>query len=198
MWDDIFNNPHVVCGFAGGKVSVTEGKTSDPIEAFTKACFMSEEQKMLKISANSLHIGDHIHFGVDEGIGESWMDRRRINPDISGLISSVGLNSANVTVKVQGKVHRECPPNKVVKYTQLIWNIVKSARDNLATMTVNEYYRISGKSVSQILEKAVTERFDIEIWFEDDHKFHVYRDDKRIFESKSAKETAAFLEGGVR
>lgn len=197
MWDEVFNSPEALSGY-GGRLYATQGKTSDIVEAFTEACFMSEEQKMLKINASYLRIGDHIHLGVDEGIGESWMDRRRINPDINGLISSVGINSANATITIQGQVHRECPPNKVVKYTQLIWNIVKSARDNLATMTINEYYRISGKSVSQILEKAVTERFDIEIWFEDDRKFHVYRDDKRIFESKSAKETAAFIEGGLK
>ncbi|QQV88776.1 hypothetical protein Liucustia_76 [Acinetobacter phage Liucustia] len=166
----------------------------------------------LGIKADLVTMGNHVHHGTDNPFitttsGEVFMYSDAIrDSNISGLglptrrgIENTFISSiSGGVVSISGKVHRECPPNKVVKYTQLVWNIAKSARDNLADMVVNDYYRISGKSVVQLLENATPERFELEIWFEDDRKFHIYRDDKRIFESKSAKETAAFIEGGLK
>ncbi|AYD85723.1 hypothetical protein Aci022_078 [Acinetobacter phage vB_AbaM_B09_Aci02-2] len=166
----------------------------------------------LGIKADLVTMGNHVHHGTDNPFitttsGEVFMYSDAIrNSNISGLglptrrgIENTFISSiSGGVVSISGEVHRECPPNKVVKYTQLVWNIAKSTRDNLADMVVNDYYRISGKSVVQLLENATPERFELEIWFEDDRKFHIYRDDKRIFESKSAKETAAFIEGGLK
>lgn len=141
-----------------------------------------------------MNLGGHTHDFVDLSL-----DRDRIRSlsssvtTISGKVSGSGLKSFSFDL-----ARRECPPNKVVIYNQCIWNIDSSARDNLAIMKVNDYYKLSGKTVSQILEKSVTDRFDIEVWFEDDRQFHVYKNDKRIFESKSAKATAAFIEDGLK
>lgn len=197
MWDDVFNNPHGICGY-GGQISVTKGKEpEDHIDVITRVCLTMGDEKLLKINANSLHIGDHIHLGVDEGIGESWMDRRRISPSINTLVSGVGINSVDTKITVLGKVHRECPPNKVVKYTQLVWKSGNSARDNLAVMSVNEYYAIVAPTNRGYLSNTRTST-TIEIWFEDDHHFHVYENDVRVFQSKSAKATANFLETGEK
>lgn len=208
----------------GGRISVTEGKrSSDFVDAIRDAFMQSGNwygDEMLKIKANTLSIGNHVHMGIDNPFittdtGEVFM-RSDLVSGISGIGSSIGLNSeaknlhatSGVIGTINGvdprwvisidSIRRDCPPNKVVTYTQCIWNITKSARDNLAVMKINDYYRISGKTVVQILENAKSERFDLEVWFEDDRKFHVYRDDKRIFESNSAKATAAFIEGGLK
>ncbi|WAX22574.1 hypothetical protein [Acinetobacter phage vB_AbaP_HB01] len=201
MWEELVKNHESLVGFGGGrKISVTEGKKpEDYIDAISRAYLTTEDNRVLKINANSLHIGGHVHLGVDEGIGESWMDRRRINPDISSIVSSIGINTLNATsvVTIQGKVHRECPPNKVVKYTQLVWKSGNSARDNLAVMSVNEYYAIVAPTNRGYLSNTRTST-TIEIWFEDDHHFHVYENDVRVFQSKSAKATANFLETGEK
>lgn len=163
----------------------------------------------LGIKADLVTMGNHTHHGVDNPFitttsGEVFMHRGFIGEirQNDKVIQSVkGIDPRFVISIDTGRgadIRRECPPNKVIKYTQQVWNIAKSARDNLADMVVNDYYRISGKSVVQLLENATPERFELEIWFEDDRKFHIYRDDKRIFESKSAKETAAFIEGGLK
>ncbi|WP_378347387.1 hypothetical protein [Acinetobacter baumannii] len=163
----------------------------------------------LGIKADLVTMGNHVHHGVDNPFitttsGEVFMHRGfvgEIRQNDKVIQSVKGIDPRFVISIDTGRgadIRRECPPNKVIKYTQQVWNIAKSARDNLADMVVNDYYRISGKSVVQLLENATPERFELEIWFEDDLKFHVYRDDKRIFESKSAKETAAFIEGGLK
>ena len=150
----------------------------------------------------------HTHTGMDNpfittGGGEIFMDSRYIGSSARGLHATKSVVGTIDGVKPNwfltvDSVKRDCPPNKVITYTQRIWNIAKSARDNLAEMVINDYYKLSGKSVVQILENATPERFDIEVWFEDDRNFHIYQDDKRIFESNSAKATAAFIEGGLK
>ncbi|AZF88477.1 hypothetical protein TAC_0089 [Acinetobacter phage TAC1] len=164
----------------------------------------------LGIKADLVTMGNHVHHGTDNPFitttsGEVFMHRdyiREIRKSTSGVIGSIDGIDPRFVISIDtgrgAQIRRECPPNKVIKYTQQVWNIAKSTRDNLADMVVNDYYRISGKSVVQLLENATPERFELEIWFEDDRKFHIYRDDKRIFESKSAKETAAFIEGGLK
>ena len=165
----------------------------------------------LGIKTDLVTMGNHVHHGADNPFittisGEVFIHRdfiSEIRKNASGVIGSIDAVEPRFTISIDtgreaADIRRECPPNKVVTYTQCIWNITKSARDNLAVMSVNDYYRISGKSVVQLLENATPERFDLEIWFEDDCKFHIYRDDKRIFESKSAKDTAAFIEGGLK
>lgn len=174
------------------------------------------QMKADRVRINNMSVEEfysyHTHQGMDKPFmttdsGEVFMHRGYIGDVAKGLhaagsvIGTIDSKDPRFVISIdraRDAVRRECPPNKVITYTQCIWNITKSARDNLAIMKVNDYYRLSGKSVVQILENAKPERFDLEVWFEDDRKFHVYRDDKRIFESNSAKATAAFIEGGLK
>ncbi|AYD82347.1 hypothetical protein HOU35_gp101 [Acinetobacter phage vB_AbaM_B09_Aci05] len=202
----------------GGRISVTEGKRSNGIVDAIRDAFIQSGnwygEEMLKINANTLSIGGHVHMGIDNPFittdtGELWVDRRAISGHsvvgqglptdgkaLKNLITSISTNSGAITVT--GQVYRECPPNKVVKYKQLVWKSASTARDNLAVMTVNEYYtftvRVDGKGYFGT--DKVTK--NIEVWFEDDRQFHVYEDDVRVFQSKSAKATAKFLETGEK
>lgn len=213
MYADIFKNPHVIRGYHRSiNIDVARGKD------YTKAVKAAFQQDGDFMNRSKLSVGDHTHMGVSgypfitTGAGEvfvnsdsiigsivgnhindEWDRLKTINVDISkiGTIRSVGGS-----VTLSGKIYRECPPNKVVKYKELSWDSANTARDNLAIMKVNEFYaftiRVDGGGYIRC--DKVTK--SIEVWFEDDCQFHVYENDVRVFQSKSAKETAKFLETG--
>lgn len=114
--------------------------------------------------------------------------------EIGSMSRSARIGDLTTRIVNQGQAHRDCPPNQVQKFKQVLAPFIGDLRQALVTMEKNSYMSFSASVKTSVLGASKSKEVPVEIWFEDDLHFHVYKDSKRVFQSREAKKIVKFVE----